>query len=116
MSFVAKAGKYDQRIRVYGQTTSPTRNADGQKQISETLIARRWASVLPVTGTERVLASQTQADVTHAIRVRSDTLTRTFTPKHWIKLSDGTRLDIKSVFDIDMRRVELQLDCNLRVE
>jgi head-tail adaptor len=116
-------GQYDQRVTIYKRPSSPTVNADGQDEDpdAKTLVARRWASVLPVTGAgrtrtgERTMAGQTQADVTHEVRMHSDSLTRTFTPAMWLTLPDGTRLDIESVIDVGLRRVEVQLDCNERV-
>jgi hypothetical protein len=33
----------------------------------------------------------------------------------WIKLRDGTRLDIKRTGDLEMKRIELEIECNERV-
>jgi len=109
----AWAGEYDQRVTIY--QNQPTTNADGQEVEGEVEFLQRWAKVTPIAGQERFLAQQTQADITHRVRMRSDVQTRTITPAMWLKLLDGTRLDIKRAFDVDLRRVELELECNQRV-
>ena len=106
------AGEYDQRVTVWKD--APTTNADGQRVENSTEVGRRWCSIHPLSGRERFMAQQAQADVTHRVRMRSDTLTRTIRPTHWLTMRDGTRLDIERVFDIDMRKIELELQCNER--
>lgn len=106
------AGEYDQRVTICKNV--PTVNTDGQKVEAESEWIQRWASVRPISGQERFLAQQTQADVTHRVRMRSDTQTRTITAEMWLKLRDGTRLDIKRTFDLNVRRVEMELECNQR--
>ena len=109
-------GRYDQRVRVFKRASGNV-NADGQDENpdGETLVARRWASVLPVTGNERTMVGANQADVTHAVKMHSDSVTQTIAPEMWVKLGDGTRLDISSAFDVELRGVEIQLNCNKRV-
>jgi len=109
----ANAGGYDKRVRVYRD--DPTENDDGQKVEAPKLFCRRWAKEVPVGGTERPLDQQMQADVTHRVRMHSDSHTRQITPKMWLLLSDGTRLNIKRVFDVEGRRTELELECNQRI-
>jgi SPP1 family predicted phage head-tail adaptor len=108
----AHAGQYDHRVTVWKNV--PTPNPDGQQVEVPTEFITRWARVKPVAGRERFLAQQTQADTTHRVRVRSDGQTRTITPAMWITLRDGTRLDITRAFDVDMRRVEIEMECNHR--
>ncbi len=108
-----RAGTYDQRLSVC--KNEPTTNPDGQKVANETVWIQRWASVKPISGRERLLAQQTQADVTYLVRMRYDTQTRTITPKMHLKLRDGTVLNISRVFDVDMMRTEIECECTQRV-
>ncbi len=111
------AGQYDQRVTVWKNV--PTTNSDGQRVENATEFIERWARVRPigaiVGAQERFIAQQTKADVTHQVRMRSDTQTRTITPKMWLTLRDGTRLNIAGVIDVDVRKVELELECNQRI-
>lgn len=109
----AWAGEYDQRVTICKNV--PTTNADGQQVELESEWIQRWAKVEPLGGRERFLAQQVQADVTYRVRMRSDAQTRTMTPKMWIKLRDGTVLNILRVSDIDLRKVELDIECNQRI-
>ncbi len=106
-------GEFDHRVTVCKNV--PTTNPDGQKVPVEDEWIRRWAKVTPLSGNERMLAQQTQADVTYRVRMRRDTQTKTITPQMWLKLRDGTVLNIKRVFDVEMRKIEIELECNQRV-
>ena len=112
MTIRAWAGEYDQRVTICKNV--PTTHADGQQVEVESDWIRRWAAVHPVGGGERYGSQQVQADVTHQIRMRSDTKTRLITPEMWIKLRDGTRLDIKRVVDLELKRIEIEIECNER--
>ena len=114
MPIEAMAGDYDQRIAVC-KNEPTTDDADGQQVPSETVWIRRWAKVIPVSGTERLLAQQTQADVTYRVRMRRDTQTKTIDPTYHLKLRDGTVLNIKRVSDVEVRHVEIEQECNQRV-
>ncbi len=113
MSIGSGAGQYDKRVTVWKNV--PTTNDDGQRVQTPVEFIERWARIMPITGTERFIAQQTKADITHRVRMRSDSQTRTITAKMWITMRDGTRLDIKRVFDVDVRKVELELECNQRI-
>lgn len=107
-----KRGEYRTQITIYEQTSGTTPNADGQVPEAETAFLERWAKVIPIHGRERFLAQQTQADVTHFVRMRYDSDTKTITPKMWVKLRDGTRLNIVRAYDPDAGRCEIELECN----
>ena len=113
MAIEAWAGGYDQRVTVW--KNEPTTNDDGQRIESATEYIQRWASIKPLSGRESFLAQQTRADVTHRVRMRSDSQTRTITPKHWLTLRDGTRLNITRVFDVDMQNIEIEMECKQRI-
>ena len=107
------AAKLKHRVWVYKNV--PTTNTDGQQVEVETEWFQAWVEIRPIRGKERFLAQQTTADVTHRVWMRSNTKSRDITPKHWLKLSDGTRLDIVRAFDVDLARREIELECNQRV-
>ena len=109
----ANAGDYDKRVRIYQD--DPAENTDGQKVEVPKLFCRRWAKVVPVAGGERFLDGQTTADVTHCVRMHSDSKTRRITPKMWLLLADDTRLNIKRALDVEGRRTEIELECNERI-
>lgn len=109
----ARAGDYTDRVRVCQST--PSTNADGQLVESASDYVRRWAKVRTVGGSERPVAGQLTADLTHRVRLRYDAQTKSITPKMWLLLEDGTRLDIQRVVDVDRAHVELELECNQRV-
>jgi len=114
MSYRGYAGEYDRRVSVYRNASSRTANADGQRPESAELVCQRWISLMPARAIERFISQQTQSDVSHAVRMRRDSITAVITAGHWLTLSDGTRLDIVGVFDVDARKVELLLECNER--
>lgn len=113
MAIEAWAGDYNHRVTVC--KNDPTSNPDGQKVPAESEWIRRWAKVTPLAGRERLLAQQTQADITYRVRMRYDTQTKTIRPKMHLKLRDGTVLNIKRVFDVEMRKTEIEMECNQRV-
>jgi len=105
-------GEYDQRVAIYRDTGSV--NADGQRLENDAMVARRWAKVEPAGGGERFANQQQHAETTHKVRMRSDTITRTLSGRDWIRLRDGTRLDVLRAYDVDLRRVEIALECKER--
>ncbi len=110
-------GSYDRRVTVW--QNEPTYNTDRQPVENGVEFISRWVNVRPVAGPERggerFQAQQTQADVTHLVRMHSDSQTRTITPKMWLTLHNGTRLDITRITDVGFRQIELELECNERI-
>jgi SPP1 family predicted phage head-tail adaptor len=90
----------------------PTTNTDGQKVEVAAKLYSPWAEVLPLSGREQFQAQQAQAQLTHRVRMWSDSYSRQITPRHWLIRADGTtRLNITRVSDQTGRRKELDLDC-----
>ena len=85
--------------------------ADGQPVERPVELGRRWAQIETVAGRERWIAQSVQADVTHRVRLVSDPLTRTITARHWLRLADGTRLDVTRAYDARRRNREVELEC-----
>lgn len=110
----AMSGEYDRRVTVWRNDPDRVANDDGQRPDSPEQYCERWASIRPARPTERLVSAQLKADVTHEIRMRRDTLTVGITAAYWITLADGTRFDIRGVFDVDYRKMELKLECNQR--
>lgn len=106
--------KYAHKVTFYTNSTTRTTATDGQRPETAASVCTRWAEVRPTSGRERMAADEQQADVTYRVRVRSDTTTRTLTRKHWLTLSDGTRLNIKHIIDPTQEKTELELECTER--
>lgn len=104
------AGRYRERVTVYSST--PTVNTDGERVEAAVKLFQPWAQIEPIGGREMRNANQTQSDVTHRVRMWSDSYSRTITPRYWIIRSDGsTRLNVVRVIDPRQRRQELELEC-----
>ena len=103
------------RYRVIVCKNVPTTNSDGQQVPAESEWITRWASVKPISGRERMLAQQTQADITHRVRMRYDRDTKTIGPTMHVKFRDGTVLNVERAFDVKMQKTVMELECNQRV-
>ena len=114
MAYRSHCGEYDKRVTVWKNDPTRSANTDGQRPESATQHCQRWASVMPARAVERLVSQQIKADVTHVVRMRRDSETKDITAAFWLTLSDGTRLDIRGIFDVDSRKVELLLECNER--
>lgn len=108
------AGEYDKRCTVYRNSTTRAANADGQRPESAESVCSRWVSVMPARAAERFLSLQAKTDISHVVRMRRDSVTKDITAAYWLVLTDGTRLDIRSIYDVDSRKIELQMECNQR--
>jgi len=104
------AGRRRERVTVYSST--PTTNTDGERVESAIKLFQPWVEIQPVRGTEQFAAKQTQSQVTHIVRMMSDSYSRTITPAFWLIRADGTtRLNVVRVYDPKQRRQELELEC-----
>jgi head-tail adaptor len=112
---VTISGKRRHHIRIYTQDPAATVNPDGQPIETPLLLGEAYAAIEPIGGMERVVASQTQADVLYRLKMPSTAITRGITPVCWILLDDDSRLNVTRAYDPDMRRREIYLDCTCRV-
>lgn len=110
----AWAGDYRHRVTIWRNDSSRTANTDGQRPEDAEQFCQRWASVQPVRAAERYLSQQVKHDVTHEVRMRRDSSTKLIDSSYWITLRDGTRLDVRSIYDVDQEQRELRLECNER--
>lgn len=100
-----RAGKLRHRITIQTPTTT---NTSGVPTTTWSTFATRWASVEPFDGREFQRADQTQAQLTHTVRLR------------WLAgvtsqmrvVHDGRYLNIERVIDKDERHIELELVCS----
>lgn len=110
------AANFRDRVILCEHDSTASANTDGQIPESEKEITERWAEIVPLRGTERFLANQTQADITYRVRLRHDDVTSTLTPKNWLKIkASGQRLNIVRVYDPDLRQREIEMECKERV-
>jgi len=102
-------GKLRHLIKIQSGTVS--QDVAGEEILTWILEAERWASIEPLSGQERFLEAQIQADVTHKIGVR---MAFTVTPK--MRVLFGSRIfDILSVLNVGERDVKLKLICRENV-
>ena len=78
------------------------------------LMGKRFISVEPLMGRELIQAQQVQADVTHKVTVRGDSLTLTVKPK-WKWQLDNRTLNILSVMNKEDRGFEVEMMCKEEV-
>lgn len=112
-----KRGDRTTLVTVFGPSLTKTANDDGQivESNNNRNLGQRWMKVLPVSGRERRISDQVQADVTHVANVPYDDLTKTITPRMWLVKPDGTRLNVIRAVDPDQRQREMELELEERV-
>ena len=103
-------------VTFYREPTEPTANDDGQIPEQAVEFCRRWAEIKSLSGRERILANQQQADITCRVRLLYDSTVAQITARMWLQLENGTRLNITSAFDPDMRQQYWMMDCVQRTD
>lgn len=101
-----RIGTLDRRVEIQ-RDAGTTQNAANEEIEDWRKVATVWASIVPLSGTERIVAEQTQADVTHTVTLR---YRAGVTPKMRIIYGER-RLEILSVVEGLKRRRELILNC-----
>lgn len=93
----------NRRATVYQQSSSGSANTDGgfSEEASEYCV--RWARAWPIKGREAPAMEHQHALTEWIIQMRHDSTASAITPKMWLVLSSGERLDITSVYDPDGR-------------
>ena len=100
-------GNKRQRVTIERNDESAT-GSFGDRTPAWVTVATRWASVVPLRGREYLAAHQVQAEVTHRIFLRHDSVTSAVTPKHRLKI--GARVfDVLSAVDIEERGREVEI-------
>lgn len=100
-----KIGKLNKRIEI--QDATEAADAYGAPVRTWSTLYEVWASIVPATGRESLIARQVQATVPVEIHIR---YRPDITPKHRAKY--GSRIfNIGSVIDVDENGEELILSC-----
>ena len=102
-----RAGQLRHRVTI--QTANSTSDGMGGWATSWTNSKTVNAAIWPLSGKERLVASQVDSDVTYRVRIR---YTENITPANRLRLGDTTTYyDIKQVINPDLRNVYLEMMC-----
>ena len=97
MTFIVKPGKLNKRVEI--QSPTSTNNSFGESTRSWTTVFTRWASVIPLSSSERLVAAQAQATITHEMRLRDVTGIQA----NWRIKFDGRIFNINGIIDKEER-------------
>lgn len=100
-------------VTVYDRTEDQ-RNAYNEIEPGEQEYCTRVAAIIPVNGKEYFENNSVQADITHRVRLRSDSITRKINPKQYLKFTTDERvrtLEIVRAFDVNEAQIEVELLC-----
>lgn len=105
------AGRYNVPAAI--EQNQPTTNADGQLVANWVQVASDWFEVLSNGGKERWLYQEVRAEVLHIVRVKYSAQTAAIKPATYrINIGSGAQiLNIDAAYDIDNRRIEIELQC-----
>lgn len=84
-----QAGKLRHRVQIERATTG-AQDATGSVSLAWASLGAFWAEIRPLAGRELYAAQQVQADLTHSIRLRGNSITTTITARDRIKF--GSRV------------------------
>jgi SPP1 family predicted phage head-tail adaptor len=104
-----EAGRLRQRVTI--QQKSVTRNSYEEEIVTWTDVAEVWAEVAPLVGREYLEARQTQADVSHKVRMRY----RSGILEEMRVYFESRALEVVSVINVRELGKELVLMCRERV-
>ncbi len=92
------------------QLQAPTRTADGQGgyTITWTTKAKVWAQVVPLSGRELLIAQQLGTMLSHNVLMR---YYAGLLPSWRVLTEDGRQLNVRSVANVDERKVVHTLSC-----
>lgn len=99
------AGMLSHRVLIQSPTNN--RSASGQFTQSWSTVATRWASVQPISGKEFFGSNQTDARVTHKVKIR---YMAAVTPEYRV-VYKTRNLNIRSVINVNEEDVEHILLC-----
>lgn len=99
-------GKYPHLISIQGSTVTETAIGDSITVWDE--LAQAWARVEPISGREKLIAAQMQAETTHKVTMRHPGIE---VRKSYEIVLNGRRLEVESVLDTEERGYELVVMC-----
>ena len=107
-----RTGRRNVRIEFMKQASGTSANTDGQIPETEEEQFERWCSVIPLRGTEQLIADQTQGRVDWRVKVPYDSSTADVTRKWWLTIRDsGVRLNIVHIKNADLANREIEMLC-----
>ncbi|HEY1068852.1 MAG TPA: phage head closure protein [Pirellulales bacterium] len=111
------AGTYNRRVQIQRNAADPEADGDAVGEVAPDFatIGRRWASVQPLSGREYFAAQQAVSDVTHTVKLRADSLTKTITPSDRLLFGDRV-LGILVTRNLGEAGVEIELACVERIK
>lgn len=107
----SRAGPRNELVSVIleGSTAFGSR---GQINSATTTIGTAYARIETVSGLELILGRQFQTQLSHRVTIPWSTEFRRLTARNaWLERSDGTRLQIAAVDNVNGRNRELILSC-----
>lgn len=109
-----RAGELRHQITIQMATTG--RDSVGERTLTWTSGRNTWAAIWPVKGSEYFASQQLQANVTHKIRIRYQTLANSTAIGSNHRIKFGSRyFTINSVINPDERNILLELMCTEEV-
>lgn len=105
------AGKFDKRVSILEKNEDADQlNEYGHFPNVWAVKFQRWANFETAGGREFQQQDQVQAEVTHRIILRSDSGTRTITPKHRVQFKNRI-FELTKAVDVNEGLMEVALDC-----
>lgn len=101
--------RYNRRAIVYRQNASTAANTSGEFDETEQIYCKRRCRAWPLRGREQVAMEHQHPIVEWIIQMRYDETTAAITPKMWLDLRGGERLNITSVYDATGHRREIEI-------
>lgn len=103
-----KSGQLRHRITL--QSPSGTRDAVGERSTTWTNVATVWASVEPLSTSERHIAAQAHTFLTHRVTIRYASVVSAIDAS-WRVLFGDRVLTIEGVRNLNERNITLELVC-----
>ena len=93
-------------VTVYQQSAATSANTDGGFEEVQSEYCKRWCRAWVLRGTEE---EQLIAVLRWIAEMRYDDVTAAITPKMWIVLPGGERLNITAAYDPDGRKRKIEI-------
>jgi SPP1 family predicted phage head-tail adaptor len=103
------------RHRVEIMMVNETRDASGGASSVLSFVARRWASVQPLSGKERLSAGTVRTENIYRVLMRGDAVTRALTAANVIQ-ANGKALDIETISSRHDMGHDIELVCTERAQ
>lgn len=101
--------RYNRKAIVYKQDPDTAAQTDGAFNETELIYCTRRCKAFPLRGNETAAMEHQQAIVEWIVQMRYDSTTKAITPKMWLDLRGGERLNITSVYDASGQQREIEI-------